>query len=156
MAASPPPVLHPVPTQQQIDHVVRDQLRRLAEATAAANRGISFIQLWNGGGAIAALSFWGAVEEVRGTCSAIISLVAFLLGLLSAAVTVVVSYEHARMDYNRFNSMSGLFFSRQIGWQDLYGVESPDQARVATIAGYLSLLLAIGGTAAGAIAVLNR
>lgn len=149
----------PPPGQAAIEDVRREQFRRLALAESAADRGIKFIEIWNGGGAVAMLSFWGAVPEIRGTCLATAAIVLFLIGLIATAACVIVVYEHSRIDYERFNALSGEYYESKIRWDDLWSRDEDyrdSRAVVAPYLGYLAALLALAGTVTGVWAALGQ
>jgi len=147
---------HPEPNDMQISYVVGEGLRQLSDVNAKADRGIKLVEVWNAGGAVAILSFMGAVPEMRQSCPAVIALFAFLSGILAIAITIALSYERARIAYERFSRRVASYYRREIGYADLWVEDfSKRVLMIPTIFAYLSLLGALIGTAAGLVAVLR-
>lgn len=147
------------PTPQAKEQIYQVSLRRLARAEFAADRGVKFIELWNGGGIVAMLSFWAVVENVRDSCAAILALIAFSTGLIFTAVVVLLAYLFANKDCEQFTTLANGYFNREISRAELWTRDNSFRDRYPPITEWLSYLAfaaALAGTVAAAVAVLSR
>lgn len=149
---------HPEPSDAVAAQVYREQSRLLDVFEKAANRGINLLLLWNGGGAIALLSYLGAVSEARYDGEVLASLVVFLLGMTLVGIAAATDFGAASARYEAFNNAAGEFYGRKIGWHELWeSADPPLWVRVLGFAsGYLSLVCAIAGSGIGVWSVLAR
>jgi hypothetical protein len=156
MALEPGP--HPKVSDAVAQQVYREQSRLLDAFEKSASRGINFLLIWNGGGAITLLSYLGAVPEVRGDLRALTSLAIFLFGLICVGLSVAVEFFATSKHYEAFNDAAQEYYRQRIGWDELWtSGDPPKWLRVTGFAfGYLSLLLAIVGSGAGVWAVMAR
>lgn len=149
---------HPEPSQTAMGQVTREQNRLLDSFDRVASRAVNLLLLWNGGGAIAVLSYVGTVSEVRTDSKTLACLAAFMIGLIFVGLAVAIEFTVSSNRYDRFNDAAGDYYSQRIGWQELWERgEPPNWSRVVGFGcGYLSLLAAIAGSCIGVWAVMSR
>lgn len=146
----------PAPTKDEADQVWKEQHRLLEYLNTTASRAVNLLIFWNGGGAVALLSYLAAVAEARRNLLAFASLSAFLLGLVAVAITAAVMHEAARRQYNQFNHAAGKYYARRLPWKDLWISGDPPSwlRHIGYISGYSALTFAWAGSSIGVWAVL--
>lgn len=122
-----------------------------------SDNAIKYLFLTNSGGAIAVLSYMGAV----GTSFRIgmaVALCSFLLGLILVGVMTASIYQRIDALFKNWRADTDRYFSDQIEWDDLI---KNDKKRVGnsileTVLGYLSFLCFIAGTVVGLVSFFTK
>jgi hypothetical protein len=140
------------PTREQQDFVdIRwNQLNALSKESA--ERAINFLMLTNSGGAIATLSFLGAVESIRQQWAPKVALFLFILGVILLGVHSALWLHHVVNLDQCWRRDATRFLKDELDWDTL---TSDDEARAKSrtlplyIVGYLSFACFILGAVIG-------
>lgn len=92
----------------------------------SAEDGIKMLFLTNAGGAVANLSFIGAIGKDQIHAFAKISLACFILGLIFVGISKAKQFHHMSRLFKKWKEGVGLYFKDEITWEKL---DSQDDER---------------------------
>jgi hypothetical protein len=141
-------------TREELDFInVRwGQLNALSKESA--ERAINFLMLTNAGGAVATLSFLGAVQTIRSQWAPQLALFFFILGIILVGVHTAVWVHHVEHMYKHWRIDSTRFLANQLSWDVLNAdddTRSERQVWLLYTLGYLSFACFVLGAFIGLV-----
>ena len=140
------------PTQEQLTFVDTrwDQLNTLTKD--ATDKALTFLMLTNSGGAIATLSFLGAVKDIRSQWPPKIALALFIIGIILVGIFSSMWVHHIEHLYMSWRKDATRFIEGHVDWKTLtQDDETRSFAKITRfyVAGYLSFFCFVAGAAIG-------
>jgi hypothetical protein len=140
----------PTPEQHDYINVRWSQLNTLSKE--ASDKAMSFLMVTNAGGAVATLSFLGAVKEMRLQWAPQMALFLFILGVILVGVHAAIWVHRIENLYRHWRTDATRFITDQLTWQVL--TDDDDERSYSGIwkfyaVGYLSFACFIFGAIIG-------
>lgn len=88
------------------------------------NEGAKYLFLINSGGAVAVLSFLGAIKELRAFTWLYLVLLSFVTGVILIGFLRFFLFHRITWIYRHWRSNSNDYFADKIGWDDLIALDS--------------------------------
>jgi cytochrome b subunit of formate dehydrogenase len=137
--------------QQRLDYIDK-RWKQLAEATVARlDAAVTFLMLTNSGGALATLSFMGAMKTISPLPGASWMLALFLLGVVFVGILRTIHYYRMAWLFSGWRDDVANAMKDQLSWSELLARDN-HRAKyfvVADIVGWLAFSCFIAGTAIG-------
>lgn len=127
------------------------QLNRLSKDSS--DRAVGFLTLMNSGGAIAMLSFLGAVPTMRTQWAPKMALASFVVGIIFVGIHLAYTVHLIDFIFGYWRRDAIRFAEGHISWQTLVTDDNNRAQRTMPlyITGYISFACFIGGSAIGLI-----
>lgn len=84
-----------------------------------ADLGVKYLLYLNAGGAIVIVAFMGASSSFRGMVGSKLSLLSFILGLITVGIIVAVGFYRMALFLRSLKENNDKYLSNEIDWEDL-------------------------------------
>jgi hypothetical protein len=148
-------------TQEQLDYINQRWTQLNTLSNDAADKAKKYLLLTNAGGAIATLSFLGAVENIRSQWAPKVALSLFLIGLILIGVNTALWVHHIEGMYKSWlegmykswRKNTAAFFEHKIDWDTLNAGDDALAYKTTWlyVTGYSSFLCFIAGAGVGLV-----
>ncbi len=138
-------------TQEQLNYINTrwTQLQMLSKD--ASDKAITYLFLANSGGAIATLSFLGAMQSIRSQWSLKVALGLFVSGVFLVGVNTAIWFHHIEGLFKNWRGSTRRFFQGDLNWDTLNAEDDRLAYRTTWlyVTGYLSFACFVAGAIIG-------